>query len=428
MLDNFSELKIESQNRFLNTVVSFVENIFLAFGFTDKESLVLTLAAEEVFAYVSKNSKKSDITITCSSNKYYMDLTFKCPEAAFNPRAFNISFSIQEDDEDSLSELGILIASRMTDSFNMSKDGSYSIISFQKYHIYDKAIPPKDISLSSSSWKVTTPETEEVKILINLINSENITKKLPFFFQYPQMVADMYEVGDIKAIVVNSDNGAIAGGIFWKTMSLGTVEIFGPFLYTKNNSKDIAVKLVEEVLEKLGKSNFNGIMCRYYNHNFPTNLFEEIGSLGSSKIYFRQLCEDTGTTSWIHSSLQKYLQQQYKQLFLPRNINIVEDIPKPTNDYSVIITDFQHTNSNIIMQPMVFGKDIVDNLKKHLLVFEKEKQYQSIFFQLDLGISKDLYFIPALLECGFKPVSIIPYGKKGDLLILQKMQTIIGDI
>ena len=58
------------------------------------------------------------------------------------------------------------------------------------------------------------------------------------------------------------------------------------------------------------------------------------------------------------------------------------------------------------------------NIADHSALFAEE-ELDNIFFVMDLGKSWQAAFAPALLQNGFTPRLLLPYGGKGDLLVLQ---------
>jgi len=69
------------------------------------------------------------------------------------------------------------------------------------------------------------------------------------------------------------------------------------------------------------------------------------------------------------------------------------------------------------MHPLVMGQDVLKNLESHLKLFQSEG-YTDMDFQLDLGQSDQGGWVPALIKTGFAPELLLPYGGKGDILIM----------
>ena len=76
----------------------------------------------------------------------------------------------------------------------------------------------------------------------------------------------------------------------------------------------------------------------------------------------------------------------------------------------------------ITLYPLWTGRDMEKNIADHLSLCRSES-FINIFFVLDLGRSSNSAFVPALLKNGFTPRLLLPYGGRGDLLILQETET-----
>lgn len=415
-------LGIQADKKFLQTAVNFVQNSCEAFEFEKKVSLSLALATEEIFFYLSHHTQKNLLQITLASKEYYIDVNIECDSKNFNLEAFNLAFDIDDENDSNMNELGILIASRIVDNFTMREVGSKINITLKKYKTYKQFTQLSQNTLVINSFKISKPQEEELKVLVNLMNSNKKDEHLPRFFEFPQMIADIYKAGDMDALIAKEESGSIIGGLFYKAISKNTIELFGPYMYSQNYQENISQELITKALELFAKSSFNGVICRDTNEYFPRNLFEKIGKIGKKDIYYRALYEDKGASSWACEMIEDYLLKEYEKLFLPRNINLINNSDKVSKKSSVITSQIDKISSEVIMRPLIFGDDFDDSLKKHLALFEKEK-YDTIFFEVDLGESWHVYFINSLINQDFEPITIIPYGAKGDLLILQKFKS-----
>jgi len=126
---------------------------------------------------------------------------------------------------------------------------------------------------------------------------------------------------------------------------------------------------------------------------------------------------DPGSGAWVHPALEKKIRDQYNTLFLPRNILAVAQDMEPSSPHSVISSEMNRSSDSVVMHPLIFGKDTLENLGDHLSLFKSEG-YKEISFQLDLGQSDQTGWVPSLIEHDFIPELLLPYGGKGDLLIM----------
>ena len=104
-------LSLRADQIFLPVATSFVEKAAVAFGLAEPEALSLTLAAEEIFAYLcSAAAPGKEVLMKCRSGGYYVDQEFLFEARDFNMKAFNLTASVSMDHQDGTDETGLLIA------------------------------------------------------------------------------------------------------------------------------------------------------------------------------------------------------------------------------------------------------------------------------------------------------------------------------
>jgi hypothetical protein len=408
-------LTITADRDFLPVVVSFVENTCSGYRFGKRETSTLMLAAEEIFVYLSQHDEGTLITLACRPKPYLMELTLEFNARTFNLRAFNLTSSVNVEDESSLDEMGLLLASRMVDRFSMNQTGSSIHMSLLKYRNYHEKGQTNYHPRPLDHPIITRPDPLEARILAGLIHESE--SNLPFYFETPYMVADMLEAKDLDALILKDSQNTIGGGLFWKRLNQNTIEIMGPFVYGQDDSCEMGTKLVEKCLEEVGKENATGIICRHYGEMIPEHYFEVIGTFSGKKVFFRQMKEDTGSGAWIHPLIEEEIRDQYDKLFLPRNILAFSHDQEPSSPYSVISSEMNRSSDRVVMFPLIFGRDALENLGAHLSLFKSEG-YKDISFQLDLGQSDQADWVPSLIQHSFTPELLLPHGGKGDLLIM----------
>ncbi len=408
-------LTLTADHSLLPVAASFVESTCKSSGFGQKETMALMFAAEEIFTYLSQFNKGVVMILSCQPKAYQMELTLKFDAQTFNLRAFNLTSSVDVTDESSLDVMGLIIASKMVDRFFMEQSGSNIQITFIKYRDYGKTAQCTYTPDQLTQPVVTRADTMETLVITQMIHESE--SDLPFELTLPPMASDMQAEGDLNALALKDKQGTIAGGLFWKRLSQNTVEIMGPFVYGQDQPGPLGEALVEKCLETIGKERVTGVLCRHYGTMIPEHCFEVIGHFAGQKVYFRQMQEDTGAAVWLHPSLEKEIKQQYESLFLPRNIIAIAQDQHPSNPYSVISTELNRSINRVVMHPLVMGQDALKNLESHLKLFQSEG-YTDMDFELDLGQSDQGGWVPALIKTGFAPELLLPYGGKGDLLIM----------
>src|SRR5512143_3258440 len=115
-------LSLSAQPEFVPVVTAFIERTSLASKSTEAEVLSMTLAAEEVFSYLSRAVSGELLEIRYSKGSYYSQVTFRFANQRADSKAFSLTARVSPDDETSLEDLGLLIASRSTDRFSIRKE------------------------------------------------------------------------------------------------------------------------------------------------------------------------------------------------------------------------------------------------------------------------------------------------------------------
>ena len=425
-----ARLSVRDDLAFLPTVQTFIESTALAFNLGQTEALALTLAGEEIFNYICTHVKPAaEIKISCYEGGYYATLDFILPIRDLAMRTFNLTATINIDDENSLDEMGLLIASRMVDKLQISlNDNGHLQLSLRKEKKYPKTTannqpPPPSIPLTDN-FLIVTPEVEELKFFISESFHYTSPELLPQEFYYPGKIVDMVKAGDYRAAIAKDTTGRIGGGIIWFWSSTKMVECNGPFILADETTPSIstalrqnmAEALLEYCLNAIARSPAVGLLNRSPNPDLPQHHFE---TLGETPACFRQMQEDPGAVAWIDPDFAPFLQSEYQRLALPREIHLTSDNGESRADFSVLATEFDRARHQVTLRPLWSGNDIKKNIADHLDLFTKEG-FDNIFFIIDLGQSWQAAFTPALRENGFTPRLLLPHGGKGDLLILQK--------
>jgi len=237
----------------------------------------------------------------------------------------------------------------------------------------------------------------------------------------------MVASGDFFAIVCVDTRGNVGGGVLgrWQGAGNRVVEFFGPYVFDPARRQETAQLLTDGLIESLARTNTLALATLMPTPELPTNYFDAVGALCLSSeecgisvynTYFRLLGEDEGSVVRVHKLLLPFVEGVYRRLALPREIVTIEEYGESIPSRSIIALDHIRFLSRAILRPMWFGKDSTANLKRHL-DHVRSQDYRDILIEIDLGIPWHSFFVPAIVECGFIPRSIIPYAGKGDLVI-----------
>ncbi len=336
---------------------------------------------------------------------------------------------VSPDKESDLEEMGLLIASRFVDKFKIyeNDDGSLSLLLIKEksYPELTGDFQGKISAEKSKKIDIIAPDVEQVKLFATRVFNFCSNGILPDFFAYPGKVADMVFSGFYKILIAVNELGEIIGGIIWHNESPKLIEFFGSYSFESSNEGKINEKLIISMIEAVGKSDAVGLYSRFAIELLSDEYFEVIGEIPfinaaqeriSLPVYFRQLKEDSGSIVWCDETIKDFLNNFYKELFLPRKIEIVRDFGEKMNENSVLSVNFIKSQNTAILHLILSGRDIEENLREHLTLI-KDEGFKNIFFETDLGIAEQAYVIPALISNKFVPKLIIPCASTGDTLI-----------
>ncbi len=135
-------------------------------------------------------------------------------------------------------------------------------------------------------------------------------------------------------------------------------------------------------------------------------------------VYFRQLHEDLGCQVWAHPALEGFLRAEYRRLFFAREIRSTQYGGEQCPAYSVFAPEFDRTNHQVTLRAIWDGADASENLSQHLKVLRAEN-LPNLFFEIDLGHPWQANLSQTLMDSGFRPRLILPYGGESDVVVFQ---------
>jgi len=421
-------LQLQADEAYLPMATSFVEEAATAFRLGQNEALSLTLATEEVFLHLVKGviSNRAPIEISCTNGGYHVRVDFSFPAARLDLRAFNLTASVTPKDESSLEEMGLLLASRAVDRFQLVQNETGTLnLSLRKDRTYPK-IGEVPVSVArpagASQLRVATPE--EAKVLCHLAFARYPIDLLPSFLEFPGKLSDMISAGDSQAAVAIGEGEALVGGLIWGLAGSRIAECYGPYL-TNPPDSSVSEALVDFCLGTIAKTPVIGLLNFHSTPDFVESRFERLGSLGGKDgtaaprtAWFRLLHEDLGTVCWTSPALVDFLQQQYSTHVLPREIRLIREDGESRDPHSVLFADVDRSRSRVTLHPVWPGLDATHNIRTHVDLLKTEG-FNEILFAWDTGQSWQAHFAPCVLDAGFQPQLILPYAGQGDTVLFQ---------
>lgn len=423
-------LKLPAEASFIRLAPLFVGQGAIGLGLDAAAADELSLAAEEIMAHVVRaGSPGGEVEISCFAGSHFVQTDFSFPLAGSGLRALNMTARVSLDDQSGLDEMELLIASRMADRFRISRraDGNAALTLIKNFSYSEMAeVGPAKV-VAVSRFELKEPDPAQIKWLLRLINQVSSPASYPQDFLQPGKVIDMAAAGDYRLLVATSPAGEIGGGIVWRWEGVKTVEFFGPYVFHKESSGEIARALMEGCLARVARTSALVLINRMPPAELPEGYLEPLGTISMQKAdgvvqrltaRFREMHEDLGAVTWSHPGLHGFLEAEYRRLYFPREIRPLSSDGEAAEPYSVLSAEIDRHLGRVTFRPIWPGADRLDNLKKHLDLIGSEG-LSLVFFEMDLGSSWQVEFTEELLQLGFTPQLILPHAGSGDLLIFE---------
>ncbi len=424
MLESIS-LRLKYLKEFISIVLNFAENTAKTFGLGLKETFAVTLAVEEIFSYLCEILNGHNGEIICKNYGYCAEITFLF-KGNINLKAFNITATVSPDKDADLQEMGLLIAARQSDSFKIikNKDGSMSLTLIKEKDYPEISDQKEKINFEKSeSINIKKPDNEEIKTFVSNLNFFYSNSFFPEFLKFPGKVVDMVNFGDYNILIATDERQQIIGGIIWYWTSEKLIEFLGPYEFKKGVNDKLIIGFIEyigksEAIGAYSRLTFDKLSSEYFEIIGNFSFYEDSGEKREVPVYFRQLREDPGAVIWSNIQLKEFLEKQYQDLFLPRRIEIVTNMGEFFPKHSVLSANFYKFQKTVILNLIVSGKDLEENISEHVKLLATQS-FENVLFELDLGLSEQAYAIDPLYKNGFLPKVVIPCAGRGDIVVFQ---------
>lgn len=411
---------------FLPLVIGFVENSSNAFGFGARESGSLVLAAEELYSYYCPRAgNDSVIDVRIDNEAYRLVLVISFNMTNPDMRAFNLTFNVDPENEESLDMLGPMIAARSVSSLKIDLgQNDRLIITAARNRDYPDQVPvfpPGAVMpFTTKTGKPSLPDMQHFSSLV----SGSFSGLAPSFLLCSGMASDMLASGAISAVFVYGGD-TILGGIVWAELTDTCVEIFGPYVFCGETGGSVASALLDHCMGEISRTRIRSILRRqdrlddherYFDYLGNTETVTNKGETREHPHYYRQLREETSSAVYCDRKFGFFLKSHYDRLCLPRQVREIDFQTHNLRENSVISVEFDRGHSSAILRPMCAGLDMAANISAHLELLGREN-ILNIFAETDTGKTEEMIFTSALMESGFKPRLIIPEAGAGDIVI-----------
>jgi anti-sigma regulatory factor (Ser/Thr protein kinase) len=429
-------LAIPIETVFIPVAATFAEQAARGLGLDERAARAMRLATEELTASLCRiGMQRHRVTIECSAGSYYVEEKITMPVDHLQLRAFNLAARLDFENEADLDQMGLLIASRMTDRFWMNRsDNGHLVMLLVKEFAYPEIDGNAEIQVPETieRWTITAADSARIKWFARLVNRCYPPDSFPAEFRFPGKLADMAKGGDCQVLVALGPADEMAGGMAWRWIGNRTVELFGPYCFVTDSTPELARDLLEACINNVARTPALALICRRPTAELPDGYLEpltaprpandatgSVAPMAARAARFRLLYEETGAVVWSHPALHDFLIEHYRRLYLPRDIRTVDtDDGESRDPFSVLSCDIDRRLRTGILRPIWPGQDCRANLAAHLELL-RDEQIGAISLEMDLGHAWQALFVPGLLELGFAPTMILPHAGHGDLVIFE---------
>lgn len=399
----------------------FAEEAGKAAGLAQRQQMKLAVAVEELFVFLASDGREGETAKLVSVNgNYYVKFACMFPLRSLPTALFNITARMEYDDENALDQLGLFLASRAVDRFELVKNE----LALEIRLIVEKEYPLLTTSgeaLFVGSYHLADGAGVQEWKQLALQTYARYGVLAPAFMQYPGKVADMIGSGDYDVVVATDGKGNVAGGVMWeKTAKMAVMH--GPYIFCRD--KELVRDLLDAALVKMARGQTICLVNIEPVEVMPSGYFDVLGILTSDgpecqrAVLYRQLAEDQGTAAYTLDCLHQFLQETYTRLALPRHIQLVHQAGERQAESSALSTVIDWELRQASLAILAPGGNIKENLNNHV-TFLREQGISRILFQLDLGQAAEALLGQEILAAGFEPRLVLPWGGTGDILLFR---------
>ncbi len=424
-------LRVLTQSCFLPLAVFFAQSVGTAYGFGKHELHSLKLSAEEVFSWLCRLLGPSEAVEICARNGIYrLTLRFVFKPNQLNLQVLNLTAKNPLGPGEDMESLGLFMVARVVDELKLTseKDGRTCLaVQVNRRYAEETAARAGEMT-PAQSWRIQEADRELIQFFAARVKAHYAASEYPSFLTFPGQAADMVLAGDLKAALAVTENGALCGGILWRWISERVIEMLGPLSFPPTQPSALAEALMEHLIEWAAKTPAVGILCRRAAGQKMPAGFELLGRIRSGSAGqlrtdestgFRHLREDEGMAVCCHSMLEAFLRGEYERLALPREVRVIPFQGTSMTEPTVLTAKTDRARGEVVLKPLCFGTDAAEQLREHLKLFAAQ-EVATILFELDLGVSWQAAFVPALLETGFVPRMVVPCSGQADTVVFQK--------
>jgi hypothetical protein len=426
--DRSISLRLHAEPAWIPMVQGMAEQSGLVLGLDQAKALRLTMAVEEILAYLSELTPGAPLELTLAQGASHVDTVFSFTANDADLWAMNITACGATCAEDNLQAMGLLLAARMSDGMEVRRDGVSVVLRLRM----DRSYPQQEIEAAERFPARGRLRFEpaldpaRIKKACALARALYPDEFVPAGFGTPGKIVDQLLAGELFGALALDEGGAVAGMITWEHSSATSVSFCGPYIFVLGESP-APRGLTDHMLSAVARTQVSAILSRLPTEELPQDSFELLGSLpltatdGTARplpVWFRSMGEDNGLSVWTHPALEDFLRQTYDRLFLMRDVHSTTRQGEDVSGRSVFSTAIRPEASQALLTPMLDGADAESTLQSHVELLLSEG-YRNILIHIDLAQGWQATLIPVLLTTGFTPRLVLPHAGQSDMVVLQ---------
>ena len=421
-------LRLHADAAWIPLVQGLAEQAGAVFGLDYAKTLRLTMAVEEILAYLADQAPDEplDLTLTPLASQVALDFSFAAADAdlwAMNITACGVSCA-----EHDMQAMGLLLAARMSDGFEIRRDGTRVTLRLRMHRAYPELDPAPVTPVAARGAVTVHPATDPARIkeACRLIHGLYPPGLAPTGVATPGMIVDRIRGGELGAALAEDEGGAVRGFLLWEQASAGSVAFRGPYVFAPDDTRTGRL-LTDHLVGQLARTSVAGLVSDLATPDLPGEDFELLGELplvapdgqpAPLPLWYRSLREDNGLTVWAHPTLEPFLEEAYARLVLMRDIRRTQDLGEEREGRSVFATQLRPAVSQALLTPMLDGTDAGRNIQRHVDLLLAEG-YRNILLSLDLSVGWQAALPPLLIAAGFAPVVVLPFAGRADVVMFQ---------
>jgi hypothetical protein len=421
-------LRLHADAAWIPMVQGLAEQCGTVFGLDHGKTLRLTMAVEEILAYLAELTPQAPLELIVTPGASHVDTTFSFAARDADLWAMNLTACGADCAEENLQAMGLLLAARMSDGLEARRDGANVLLRLRMDRTYPDLDPRRAERFAPRGAVSFRPALDPslIKEACALAASLYPQSIAPPDFRTPGKVVDRILGGELFGALAVDQGGNVCGFMTWEPLSATSVSFCGPYVFTAERAS-VARGLTEHLVGAVARTPVAVILSRMPTEDLPREEFELLGTLPLTdadgapaplNIWYRDMREDNGLAVWTHPELKAFLHAEYERLFLMRDIHLVSHQGEQVAGRSVFATSIQPEASQALLIPMLDGTDASDTLRGHVQLLTSEG-YRNILVHLDLAHGWQAAMAPALLENGFQPRVLLPHAGQADVMVLQ---------